>query len=48
MATEVSFAQSFLALLDTKPQNITADHVEDPKNYPASTPVSLSRFFFFL
>jgi len=43
MATEVSFAQSFLALLDTKPQNITADHVEDPKNYPASTPFTLPR-----
>ncbi|KAK0634536.1 cell-cycle control medial ring component [Bombardia bombarda] len=39
MATEVSFARTFLAILDTKPQKITADHVEDPRNYPAATPV---------
>ncbi|KAK0651351.1 cell-cycle control medial ring component-domain-containing protein [Cercophora newfieldiana] len=40
-ATEVSFAKSFLSLLDTKPTKITADHVEDPTNYPASTPHTL-------
>merc|ERR1712225_13341 len=33
--TELSFAKSFLTTLDTRPTKITADHVEDPKNYPA-------------
>ncbi|KAK3683725.1 cell-cycle control medial ring component [Podospora appendiculata] len=41
--TEVAFARTFLALLDTKPQKILADHVEDPRNYPASTPYTLPR-----
>ncbi|KAK2624206.1 hypothetical protein QTJ16_006156 [Diplocarpon rosae] len=33
--TELSFAQTFLTTLDSKPNKITADHVEDPKTYPA-------------
>ncbi|PVH80963.1 hypothetical protein DL98DRAFT_515091 [Cadophora sp. DSE1049] len=33
--TELSFAKSFLTTLDSRPTKITADHVEDPKNYPA-------------
>ncbi|KAK3387021.1 cell-cycle control medial ring component-domain-containing protein [Podospora didyma] len=41
--TEVSFAKTFLGLLDTKPQKITADHVEDARNYPGSTPYTLPR-----
>ncbi|KAM7209529.1 Cell-cycle control medial ring component [Naviculisporaceae sp. PSN 640] len=43
MATEVSFARTFLAILDKHTQKITADHVEDPRNYPASTPYTLPR-----
>ncbi|KAM7184125.1 Cell-cycle control medial ring component [Rhypophila sp. PSN 637] len=43
MATEVAFAKTFLAILDKQPQKITADHVEDPRNYPASTPYTLPR-----
>lgn len=39
MATEISFAKSFLSLLDTKPAKISPDHVEDPRTYPGSTPV---------
>ncbi|KAK4133002.1 hypothetical protein BT67DRAFT_435262 [Trichocladium antarcticum] len=34
MATEIAFAQSFLAFLDTKPSKISPDHVEDPRTYP--------------
>ncbi|EAA27260.3 hypothetical protein GE21DRAFT_3405 [Neurospora crassa] len=41
MATEVAFAKTFLAILDTKPTKISADHVEDPRTYPASTPFIL-------
>ncbi|KAI9053831.1 hypothetical protein LZ554_002779 [Drepanopeziza brunnea f. sp. 'monogermtubi'] len=33
--TELSFAKAFLTTLDTRPSKITADHVEDPKSYPA-------------
>lgn len=40
-ATEIAFAKSFLALLDTKPTKITPDHVEDPRGYPSSSPVRL-------
>ncbi|KAM7222039.1 Cell-cycle control medial ring component [Rhypophila decipiens] len=43
MATEVAFAKTFLAILDKQSQKITADHVEDPRNYPASTPYTLPR-----
>ncbi|KAK1777879.1 cell-cycle control medial ring component [Copromyces sp. CBS 386.78] len=41
MATEVAFAKTFLAVLDTKPTKISADHVEDARTYPASTPFTL-------
>ncbi|KAH8888382.1 hypothetical protein GQ53DRAFT_826506 [Thozetella sp. PMI_491] len=40
---EVTFAKTFLTILDTKPAKITADHVEDPRNYPARTPYILPR-----
>ncbi|KAK3343893.1 cell-cycle control medial ring component [Lasiosphaeria hispida] len=43
MATEISFAKSFLTLLDTKPSKITPDHIEDPRNYPSGTPYILPR-----
>ncbi len=42
MSTEILFAKTFLSLLDTKPSKITPDHVEDPRGYPASTPVCFS------
>jgi hypothetical protein len=38
--TEVAFAQAFLATLDKRPARLTADHVEDPKTYPARPAVS--------
>jgi len=38
--TEVSFARSFLSTLDARPIKISADHVEDPRTYPARGPVS--------
>lgn len=40
--TEVIFARSFLSALDSRPQKLSADHVEDPKSYPARPPVRLS------
>ncbi|XXG97650.1 rRNA (cytosine-C5-)-methyltransferase nop2 [Hypoxylon texense] len=33
--TEVSFAKSFLAALDSRPLKLSPDHVEDPKSYAA-------------
>ncbi|KAI8963073.1 cell-cycle control medial ring component-domain-containing protein [Daldinia sp. FL1419] len=33
--TEVSFARSFLAALDTRPIRLSAEHVENPKSYAA-------------
>jgi len=33
--TELVFARAFLSLLDAKPNKISADHVEDPRSYPA-------------
>ncbi|CZR53701.1 uncharacterized protein PAC_03581 [Phialocephala subalpina] len=35
MATELSFAKTFLTTLDSRPTKISADHVEDPKTYPS-------------
>jgi len=32
--TELSFAKTFLTTLDSKPNKISAEHVEDPKSYP--------------
>ena len=39
MATELAFAKSFLSQLDGRPVKISADHMEDPRSYPASPPV---------
>lgn len=39
--TEVIFARTFLTALDSRPQKLSADHVEDPKSYPARPPVGL-------
>lgn len=33
--TELSYAKTFLNLLDSKPTKIPSSHVEDPKTYPA-------------
>ncbi|KAL1884351.1 hypothetical protein VTK73DRAFT_45 [Phialemonium thermophilum] len=41
--TEVSFAKSFLAAVDSRPTRLTADHVEDPRSYPARPPYILPR-----
>ncbi|KAL1854889.1 hypothetical protein Daus18300_011307 [Diaporthe australafricana] len=41
--TEVIFARSFLTALDSRPQKLSADHVEDPKGYPARPPYILPR-----
>jgi len=38
--TELAFAKSFLQTLDSKPTKLSADHVEDPKSYPARGAVS--------
>ncbi|KAL2265557.1 hypothetical protein VTJ83DRAFT_6657 [Remersonia thermophila] len=43
MATEVAFAKTFLALLDSKPQKLSPDHVEDRRNYPGTLPYILPR-----
>lgn len=37
--TELTFTKQFLATLDSKPNKISADHVEDPRNYPARSAV---------
>ncbi|KAK5660832.1 hypothetical protein OQA88_12203 [Cercophora sp. LCS_1] len=39
--TELTFAKTFLSLLDTKPTKITPDHIEDPHNYPSTNPYTL-------
>jgi len=41
--TEVSFARSFLSTLDARPIKISADHVEDPRTYPARGPYTLPK-----
>ncbi|ESZ90071.1 hypothetical protein SBOR_9535 [Sclerotinia borealis F-4128] len=33
--TELTFAKSFIHILESRPSKITADHVEDPRNYPS-------------
>ncbi|KAH6621228.1 cell-cycle control medial ring component [Chaetomium sp. MPI-SDFR-AT-0129] len=43
MAGEVTFAKSFLSLLDSKPPKISPDHIEDPRSYPGHSPYTLSR-----
>ncbi|RDL33993.1 Ubiquitin-like protein [Venustampulla echinocandica] len=33
--TELSFAKSFLTTLDSRPNKVSPDHIEDPRSYPA-------------
>ncbi|KAL0941005.1 uncharacterized protein CTRU02_203768 [Colletotrichum truncatum] len=40
---EVVFARSFLATLESRPAKLSADHVEDPKNFPARPPYILPK-----
>ncbi|KAH6891139.1 cell-cycle control medial ring component-domain-containing protein [Thelonectria olida] len=40
---EVAFAKTFLASLDPRPIKLSADHVEDPKSFPARPPYILPR-----
>jgi len=42
--TELSFARSFLASLDSRPTRLSAEHVEDPRSYPARGAVRISSF----
>ncbi|ATY66676.1 Ubiquitin supergroup [Cordyceps militaris] len=41
--TEVSFAKTFLTSLDSRPANLSPDHVEDARNFPARPPYILPR-----
>ncbi|KAK8130060.1 hypothetical protein PG999_002440 [Apiospora kogelbergensis] len=41
--TEVTFAKQFLAALDSRPLKLSADHVEDPRSYPARSAYTLPR-----
>lgn len=41
--TEVAFAKQFLAALDARPVKLSADHVEDPRSYPARSAYILPR-----
>ena len=36
---ELTFAKSFLAMLDARPVKLSDDHVEDPQSYPARSAV---------
>ena len=38
--SEVSFAKTFLGVLDSRPQKFSPDHIQDPHEYPSRTPVS--------
>lgn len=40
--SELSFAKQFLTALDSRPAKISADHVADPKNYPAQGAVRVT------
>ncbi|KAM0325416.1 hypothetical protein ACHAQA_007402 [Verticillium albo-atrum] len=40
---EVVFARQFLSTLDSKPVKLSADHVEDPKNFPSRPPYILPK-----
>ncbi|KAI5466922.1 cell-cycle control medial ring component-domain-containing protein [Mariannaea sp. PMI_226] len=40
---EVAFAKTFLASLNPRPIKLSADHVEDPKSFPARPPYILPR-----
>lgn len=37
--TELSFAKSFLATLDSRPVKLQSDHVADPKTFEPKGPV---------
>ncbi|KAF3765971.1 hypothetical protein M406DRAFT_255171 [Cryphonectria parasitica EP155] len=41
--SEVTFAKSFLSAVGSRPQKLSPDHVEDPKNYPARPPYILPK-----
>ncbi|KOS20525.1 hypothetical protein ESCO_005423 [Escovopsis weberi] len=43
MSAEVAFAKSFLTSLDSRPIKLSADHVEDPRNFPSRPPYILPR-----
>ncbi|GKT87053.1 ubiquitin supergroup domain-containing protein [Colletotrichum tofieldiae] len=40
---EVVFARQFLSILESRPAKLSADHVEDPKNFPARPPYILPK-----
>ncbi|PHH89707.1 hypothetical protein CDD83_5458 [Cordyceps sp. RAO-2017] len=40
---ESAFAKTFLSTLDSRPIKLSADHVEDPKHYPARPPYVMPR-----
>ncbi|CAM1503912.1 Fc.00g015030.m01.CDS01 [Cosmosporella sp. VM-42] len=40
---EVAFAKTFVSSVDVRPIKLSADHVEDPKNFPARPPYILPR-----
>ncbi|KAH7157054.1 cell-cycle control medial ring component-domain-containing protein [Dactylonectria macrodidyma] len=40
---EVGFAKTFLSSLDSRPAKLSANHVEDPKRFPARPPYILPR-----
>ncbi|POR34132.1 Uncharacterized protein TPAR_05644 [Tolypocladium paradoxum] len=40
---ETAFAKTFVSTLDSRPIKLSADHVEDPKNFPARLPYILPR-----
>ncbi|KAK2605946.1 hypothetical protein QQS21_003672 [Conoideocrella luteorostrata] len=40
---EAAFAKTFLSTLDSRPSKLSADHVEDPKSFPARPPYILPR-----
>ncbi|KZL82147.1 ubiquitin supergroup [Colletotrichum incanum] len=40
---EVVFARQFLSTLESRPAKLSADHVEDPKNFPARPPYILPK-----
>ncbi|SPO05744.1 uncharacterized protein DNG_08431 [Cephalotrichum gorgonifer] len=39
--TEVSFAKAFVSALDSRPLKLSADHVEDPRSFPAGRPAHI-------
>ncbi|KAG4026861.1 hypothetical protein MFRU_035g00130 [Monilinia fructicola] len=41
--TELTFAKSFIQIIESRPSKITADHVEDPRNYPSRGAVILPK-----